>query len=206
MSASKPKTKISATPLEDTPFIQWIIYQNLKIFCEEYVKYKILDKMIDKETFIRNLQFDGIIKLMVETSDKIKILIIIVDDVKVLTNIIPKLHEKKIIIVYPKISIKPLERLLNKWSKLSITTYDYNKFKFIVPCQPGAAQYRILTPKEIETVCKEFRCDKTRFNKIKPKDPMAIWNGISPKDLVEVIYSSESAGKYLSYRYCKGDI
>lgn len=203
MSKKAKKNTIHDTGIINPEQLQWRIYQNLKIFCEDYVNYKILSKLINKEDFLRNLEYDNIVQMIVQKSDKTTLSILIVDDIKVLINFIPKQEHKSIIIIYNKPLEKALDKIILKFLKYSIVTYNYNKFKFIVPKQPGACSYKILTDKETAIVCSDFKCHKNMFPNIKFKDPMAIWHGISRGDLVEITSFSESVGKNIIYRYCK---
>ena len=148
-------------------YVQWNVYQNLKIFYEDYAHYKIKTPMLNKDNFIKNLQFDNYVKMEVERPDNtVELFFIIELDLKPLAQVISKLDED-VSIIHPTIMEKVVVKLVNKMPDKTIDYYDYNVFKLILPNYPGAPVYKILNSAEADIICDIFKCDISSFSKIK---------------------------------------
>ena len=203
MIGGKKKSVKKDQLLTKHSYVQWNVYQHLKIFCEDYAHYKIKDPMLSKDNFIKNLQFDNYVKMAIERPDKTTELFFIIEsDLKSLTQVISKLDED-VSIIHPTAMEKLVVKLVNKFPDKVIDYYDYNVFKLILPNYPGAPTYKILNSADADDVCNTFKCDISSFSKIKKRDPFGRWFLIKNGDLIRVIYNSETIHEYESYRYCK---
>ncbi len=61
--------------------------------------------------------------------------------------------------------------------------------------------HKILTDEEREETSKKFHAEPFQFPWIKSTDPISIILGAMPGDVLKVTHKSQTAGKYLSYRY-----
>ena len=63
---------------------------------------------------------------------------------------------------------------------------------------------RILSLGEKEDVKKKYNIENdSNIPLILKSDPSAMFYGIKSRDLVEITRTSETSGKYISYRYCE---
>lgn len=62
-------------------------------------------------------------------------------------------------------------------------------------------KHEILTLKEREKVLSEYKVQPYQLPWIKTSDPAAIAIGAKPGDVLRIIRESQTAGKYISYRY-----
>ena len=63
---------------------------------------------------------------------------------------------------------------------------------------------RIVSTSEKEDVTKKYNIENnSNFPLILKSDPSAMFYGIKSGDLVEITRTSETSGKYISYRYCE---
>ena len=222
-----PKIKSKAIPhagpfLDKNTKIQsytpWVIYENLQIFCEGYKNYTITSDILKPDIFIKDLQFDGYIKINAQ-SEEIKLadkepkksekwsIYIGSSNMKIFFDLLCK-DMSNSIVIYEDSLEKNINRVITKVEKLQtdksrvIRTFRYTIFKIILPKLPGAPKYRVLPPSEVTEICNYHRCTPIQFNKLLYTDPMAIWYDIRPGDLVEVTKISEVTGESLGYRYC----
>lgn len=194
------KTKTEETKTDDN-YIQYKIYQNLQVYCAEYVKHDIQDNILEKEDFMKNLYFDKNVHFKTKHNNEDWSIYIVSADTKLLANILTK-NLNNIIIVYPPEEKKNVYRIIDKHSRTNVSAYNYNVFKIILPKKDSSAIYRILSPKEVSNICKSFRTNKRDFVEISSIDPMSIWYGVKRGDLIEITVTSEISGKCLYYRYC----
>lgn len=209
MIRKKDEVKLHDDDIEgnilDGFFIEWEIYKNLQIFCNEYGYYEIENVISNKKTFTKDLQFDNYIKLKTKKQEQSWSFYIVSDETKQLFDILIK-DVANIVIIYPSASKKQILRLIDKINskvdkKLPITSYDYNIFKIILPKLPGAPKYRLLSTWEEQEICRIFKCSKNQFNKILHDDPIAIWYNVKLGGLIEITTISEINGRTISYRH-----
>ena len=61
--------------------------------------------------------------------------------------------------------------------------------------------HEVLTEDERQGVSEKFHAEPYQFPWIRSTDPIAIILGANPGDVLKVTHKSQTAGKYLSYRY-----
>ena len=62
-------------------------------------------------------------------------------------------------------------------------------------------KHEIVKPDEREKLLKEYRVQPYQFPHLKASDPAVLAVGAKPGDIVRIIRDSQTAGKYVSYRY-----
>lgn len=198
---SKSKSK-SKKPVEiEGFFIEWEIYTNLQIFCNEYGNYKITSKILTKSEFTVNLQYDKYIKLEATKNDQQCIFYIATDDIKQLPDFIQK-NSVAIKIIYPSVAEKYIVKLVNKLKEMNIIAYNYDIFKIVHPKRPGASIYKVLSPDEVIEICKTFNCIKSQFPKILRSDTLSVWYNVQLDDVIEETALTEIIARRIYYRHC----
>ena len=65
-------------------------------------------------------------------------------------------------------------------------------------------QMRIVSNEEKETIKQKYNIqNNSNFPVILKSDPAAMFYGVKNDDLLEIIRTSETSGRYISYRYCE---
>ena len=62
-------------------------------------------------------------------------------------------------------------------------------------------KHELLTPEEKKKLLEEYKVEAYKLPRIKTSDPAARAIGAKPGDIVRIIRDSQTAGKYISYRY-----
>lgn len=84
-----------------------------------------------------------------------------------------------------------------------IETYDYTPFVNEVPIHCDVPPHRIMSPSEVAQLCYDNYTQPDKFERILPDDAAAIWIGLRPGMVCEIIRRSETAGTAIAYRICK---
>jgi DNA-directed RNA polymerase subunit H (RpoH/RPB5) len=206
----------------DIDYIPGLVYGNLK----EFIKYRKIDtsyKFADIEEISTKLKHFQYIIIPCHKNNSIIYIIMLSPDSpygnkspdfkKLINPLITKFMSQKsnksleFIIISEKDLTNHINKaiqddILRKYTQLVIETYTYDKFKFIVPEHKSVPLVQIPDPDEIDWLCKEFYIDKKKFPKILTSDPMAVWLGLKPGDVVQVTDTSESAGVSTYYQFC----
>jgi len=81
-----------------------------------------------------------------------------------------------------------------------VATHDI--FTMEAPKHVLCGTHRILSPAERADYSRSIYQKFDSFARISPSDPMSIWYGIRPGDVVEIKTASETAGEVVRLRYC----
>ena len=76
----------------------------------------------------------------------------------------------------------------------SLPTFDVFKHAYV-------PLHEILTDEERKDISEKFHAEPFQFPWIRSTDPISIILGARPGDVMRVTHKSETAGRYLSYRY-----
>ncbi|MCJ7613810.1 DNA-directed RNA polymerase subunit H [Candidatus Bathyarchaeota archaeon] len=63
------------------------------------------------------------------------------------------------------------------------------------------SKHELLTPEEREKILAQYKMQPYQLPRIRSSDPAVIAVGGNPGDIVKVIRNSQTAGKYVAYRY-----
>lgn len=88
-------------------------------------------------------------------------------------------------------------------SNILIEDYTYRFFMLEVPKHVQVPQHTIVSGGEVEQFCDYFYTTKERFQDIVSGDPIAVWLGLRPTNVVKIERLSETAGNAIAYRHCK---
>jgi DNA-directed RNA polymerase subunit H (RpoH/RPB5) len=87
-------------------------------------------------------------------------------------------------------------------SNFIIRDYSYAMFTLVVPEHVQVPEHTFATNEEVADQSHGSISSLRRLQKILDSDPMAVWMGAEPGDLIRITRPSESAGMALVYRYC----
>lgn len=83
--------------------------------------------------------------------------------------------------------------------------YSYRLFLTEVPAHVYVPIHEIADEAEVANFCDRHCTDKTKFPKILARDPIAVWIGAKPGQVVKIHRESETVGVTISYRFCIED-
>lgn len=87
-------------------------------------------------------------------------------------------------------------------SDFIIRDYSYAMFTLVVPEHVQVPSHTFASEEEITDLSFGSIASLRRLQKILDSDPMAVWIGAEPGDLVKIIRPSEASGLALVYRFC----
>jgi DNA-directed RNA polymerase subunit H (RpoH/RPB5)/uncharacterized protein YciU (UPF0263 family) len=196
-----------------TGFLQYDIY---KIVTECYCPYRgltIKSAEVNKDDFIKNMQYDGYVKLETEADGK-KILIFILDknergsndiittteSFKLFINSI-KNKEAEIVIISPaRFQTHVINYVYENGLNENMYRYHYDNFKVVVPLGPYVPEHKILNEQERKKVLNTLNIEPKNMKKIYTDDPQSIWLGARPEQILEIKSYSQTVGYTVDYR------
>jgi len=111
------------------------------------------------------------------------------------------------IVVVPVKPSETVRSLLRQYSD-KIQLFHIGQLQFDITTHRKVPSHRILSTDEKKTFQEKFHIQTpaTQMPLIDSQDPMALWIGAIPGDIVEVMRRSETAGGTPYYRFCVADV
>jgi DNA-directed RNA polymerase subunit H (RpoH/RPB5) len=190
--------------------IEFTRYTNIIIFAKEWRKYKIISKLLDKDTFRKTMQSDQFVKIECSDSKKDRDVIIYLFDKnsKYVTSSpdMKKLLKKitkpcnLILITYQALSTYH-RKAINAEKHLRVNVYRHEIFDLVLPNGPLCYPHRIMSREEVIHLANdELCCYVINLPKILDEDPQCIWIGAEVGDVIEINMLSDISGNTFQYR------
>ena len=210
--SDEKKKPFKLVPIYPTGYVQWDIYNIvIRSFCP-YRNITVSDDMIPKEQFIKDMKYNGYIKINgIDESRQLYAISILSQNEKS-TNEIASVTEKfrlfnsthtsdlKIIIITPKeFQSHVLRYIVNNKIK-NIYIYHYDEFKIVKPLGPRCGVHTILTPAEQEEYLNHFQISMNNMKKVYLNDPQIIWLGAEGDQIVKTVRQTSATGYSDEYR------
>ena len=95
---------------------------------------------------------------------------------------------------------KEIAKVREKYPYVFIESYNYWPFYIELPKHAIVPPHSIASEKEVKEFCEIHHTKKENFPKIKASDPVAVWYGPRPGEVMKIQRLSESAGHATPYR------
>ena len=90
-----------------------------------------------------------------------------------------------------------------KYDYTDVRYYNHNHMKICFPKSDLVPKHIILTPEEASRVKNIHMLNNSEFPIISSKDPLSLWLGFKPGDLIMIERVSENSGTNIMYRMCQ---
>lgn len=190
--------------------IQFKQYNNIRIFAEEWRKYKVLSEKLDMTKFRNSMQQDEYIQINCLNPKKTRKVTIYLFDknskyvstTQHMKSLLKKIKSSGEVIL---ITYAPLKTYLNKaiasFKNLKISVYRHEIFDLIIPDGPLCYEHTIIPrPEVLELMNHELQCYINNLPKIFVEDPQCIWIGAEVGDVVGIKMLSDISGEVMHYR------
>jgi DNA-directed RNA polymerase subunit H (RpoH/RPB5) len=188
---------------------QYNRYKNILTFAENWRGYKIQNKPLEADAFLKTMQKDQYIMIECLDTKHNKIVNIYLLDtysryatsVQDLKTLLKKNKDGTTVMLimhtHPNTYSK---KTISQYKSLNIHVYLHEIFDLILPNGPLCYPHRILSTDEALNLCnKELYRKLTSFPKIYDEDPQCIWIGAESGDIVEITAISDQ-GPVIHYR------
>lgn len=182
-------------------------YKNMFIFAKEWRGFNVSSKMVDFESFRKQMHGDQYVKIEA-THDGKKIFMYLFDANSKYTAKSPqmKLLLKKIpvpsdVIMVTAMQLSQYHRKTIAQNKLlNIYVYRNSIFDLVIPKAPGTGKHRIMSREEVlQLTNNDLCCWVNNLPKIYDSDPQCVWIGAKFGDVIEVTRNSHIIGESIAY-------
>ncbi|MEN2498482.1 MAG: DNA-directed RNA polymerases I, II, and III subunit RPABC1 [Marteilia pararefringens] len=63
-------------------------------------------------------------------------------------------------------------------------------------------KFRLMTAEEKKSICQKYKISESQLPKIQQSDPLARYFGLKKGDVLNIVRTSQTAGRYTTYRIC----
>lgn len=186
------------------------LYQNIKIYAEEWRKFTTEDSNMDKKEFQNKLQFNKYIQLNYfnqNTNKKVIIFLLPIDSIiatksQEMKKILSSVMDISDIIIISESPLKShLQKAVKSFKRFNIKKYIHDNFSIVIPNAAISSKHEILTKDEVTNLLnKDLYCNIQNLPKIDINDPQCIWLGAELGDVLRITSDSNISGKYIHYR------
>jgi DNA-directed RNA polymerase I, II, and III subunit RPABC1 len=138
------------------------------------------------------------------------IFVFFIDEPKVGVKSIKSVAEKmrsdgvsrSIIIIQEKITPFAKQSLTEMQPKYLIEVFKESELLVNITKHILVPEHRVLTVEEKQTLLARYKVKETQLPRIQFNDPVARYYGMSRGQVVRIVRPSETAGRYVTYRFC----
>lgn len=165
------------------------IYQNLFKFIE-YRNFNKLDEILSEEEFETEIKTQNYVKIKCKEVD----IILFEEDVvnKFISDILKKNKSEFVIIITKDVSIKVIPE--------NVKNYFHRHFKIVIPNHVLVPKYKILNNEEKQEILEKYLiCEGKELPIMLITDPMSIWLGCKPGQVLSETFEFENCGLVTNY-------
>ncbi|KND01574.1 DNA-directed RNA polymerase core subunit RPB5 [Spizellomyces punctatus DAOM BR117] len=109
----------------------------------------------------------------------------------------------KAIVVIPKTMTPSAKKVIQEMApKYNIDQFAESELLVNITKHVLVPEHEVLSDSEKKTLLERYRLKEAQLPRIHPTDPIAKYYGMKRGQVVKIIRPSETAGKYVTYRYC----
>ncbi|EGF80785.1 hypothetical protein BATDEDRAFT_88106 [Batrachochytrium dendrobatidis JAM81] len=144
------------------------------------------------------------------SSENDQLLVFFTDDDSVGIKPIKKICERMIsqsimkgILIYKKSLTPSANKVVQEMApKYQLELFQESELLVNITQHTLVPVHEVLTVDEKKTLLARYRLKETQLPRIQPSDPVARYYGLKRGQVVKIIRPSETAGKYVTYRFC----